>query len=187
MSSRHDPDQPPVATPATAPTVVRSGPGGLVDRLKDGPLPGLAWRTKLGLMRLVRPVTLGVRLIVLDGERVCLVRHGYRPGWFLPGGGVDRDETLEQAAIREAREEAAIAVEGGARFVGMYANFTPAQSDHVALFVAGEWRRIEGARASMEIAETGFFARDALPTGTTPATRRRLAEVLDGAPPTDHW
>jgi 8-oxo-dGTP pyrophosphatase MutT (NUDIX family) len=138
-------------------------------------------------MRLVRPVTLGVRLIVLDGERVCLVRHGYRPGWFLPGGGVDRDETLEQAAIREAREEAAIAVEGGARFVGMYANFTPAQSDHVALFVAGEWRRIEGARASMEIAETGFFARDALPAGTTPATRRRLAEVLDGAPPTDHW
>ena len=38
-----------------------------------------------------------------------------------------------------------------------------------------------------EIREQGFFAADALPPGTSDGTRRRIAEVLDGAPRSETW
>ena len=52
-------------------------------------------------------------LVEQDG-RVLLVRH-LRPGkydfWVAPGGGVQGDESLAQAAQREAREETGLDVE----------------------------------------------------------------------------
>ena len=48
-----------------------------------------------------------------DGERVLLLRRAIEPGygkWVFPGGFVDRGEVVEQAAIREAREETGLDV-----------------------------------------------------------------------------
>ena len=52
-----------------------------------------------------RPVRMGVRVAMIQNEKVWLVRHTYVPGWHMPGGGVKRGETLEAAARREAFEE----------------------------------------------------------------------------------
>lgn len=46
-----------------------------------------------------------------DPEKIVLIERKNEPhGWALPGGFVDYGETLEQAAIREAKEETSLDV-----------------------------------------------------------------------------
>jgi 8-oxo-dGTP pyrophosphatase MutT (NUDIX family) len=137
---------------------------------------------------LTRPMTLGVRAAVFDAQgRVFLVRHTYVPGWHFPGGGVESGETALDALMRELHEEGHIVLAGEPKLHGLYFNGAISRRDHVAFYVVRRFQQTSPRFSDREIAETGFFAREALPTGTTRATRARLAEVLDGAAPTQHW
>ena len=54
-----------------------------------------------------RPIV-GVGAVVLDGDRVLLVKRARAPlkgEWNLPGGAVELGETLESALVREVLEE----------------------------------------------------------------------------------
>ncbi|CAM5222959.1 ADP-ribose pyrophosphatase YjhB, NUDIX family OS=Bosea thiooxidans OX=53254 GN=SAMN05660750_00525 PE=4 SV=1 [Bosea thiooxidans] len=138
--------------------------------------------------RLVRGLTFGVRAAVLnERNEVFLVRHGYIPGWYLPGGGVEVGETMWDALERELAEEGNIAIKGPAILHGIFFNGRISRRDHVAVFVIRSFV-VEGVRQpDREIAETGFFPLDRLPEGTTPATRRRLDEIIAGKPAAAEW
>ena len=133
-----------------------------------------------------RPFRLGVRTIVLDDDdRVLLVRHSYRPGWHLPGGGVNKWETASDAAVREVLEEGGVAIAALEGPLGIYANFRIGYCDHVVLYAARQWR--PAATPSLEIAERRFFPLAACPDDTSKPTRRRLAEYRGEVPRDPHW
>jgi ADP-ribose pyrophosphatase YjhB (NUDIX family) len=55
----------------------------------------------------------GVGAIVLDGDRVVLVRRGAPPSvgrWSIPGGLIELGERLEDAVVREVEEECGLRV-----------------------------------------------------------------------------
>ena len=55
---------------------------------------------------------LAVRVVVFDDEKKVALLHAVTQEYYgLPGGGVDKDETLEQGAIRESKEEIGCTVE----------------------------------------------------------------------------
>lgn len=114
--------------------------------------------------RLRHPVTLGVRLLLVENEKILLVKHTYRPGWFLPGGRPDRGESLAQTARREAREEAGVKTEG-IELLGIVSHLPSWRSDHVAIFRANSFHR--RPCSSREIERVHMFSLDALPDDTS--------------------
>lgn len=141
----------------------------------------------LGALAL-RGMTLGVRGAAFDeAGRVCLVRHTYVAGWHLPGGGVEVGETAEEALARELREEGNVEATGRPRLLGIAFNTRSSRRDHVLVYEVRAFRSLGPKAADREIAEAGFFPLDALPEGTTEATRERLAEIREGRPVAPRW
>jgi 8-oxo-dGTP pyrophosphatase MutT (NUDIX family) len=130
--------------------------------------------------RLFKPVTLGARVILVRDGRVLLVRHSYMAGWFLPGGGVKRNEGFEAAALREAREEVGARIRS-LHLHGLYLNHFEDRVDHVAIFIATDfdWH----PKVTAEIAEARWCSPDDLPMGTAPRTIARIEEHRSGGGP----
>lgn len=138
--------------------------------------------------RAFRGMTLGVRILAIDAQgRVMLVRHGYAPGWHLPGGAVETGETAETAAARELLEETGVRADGRFDLFGLYFNPAFGGRDHVALFHATRFVIGPEPAPNREIRERGWFAPGAMPEDVTPATLRRLGEVAGQATPTGLW
>ncbi len=137
--------------------------------------------------RFRRSMTLGVRGIACDAQRrVGLVRHTYSPGWHFPGGGVEHGETALAALKREMDEEAGVAIAGAPALLGIFSNHANFKNDHILLYRVDPWTPCPPYENG-EIAERGFFSLDALPRGVTKGTRRRLAEIFEGAEISERW
>jgi 8-oxo-dGTP pyrophosphatase MutT (NUDIX family) len=131
-------------------------------------------------------MTLGARVVALRGDEVMLVKQSYTRGWILPGGGVERGETVLQAAIREVREEAGLIAQGPMQLHGIFANEAKFRGDHVACFIMRQFTQAEWV-PDFEISDARFFQVGALPDDTTEGSRRRIGEVFNGVPIAEQW
>lgn len=114
--------------------------------------------------------TEGAHVLVTDDEgRILVVRTTYLgPGWMLPGGRVERNETPHRAAVRETREETGLDVTAD-RLVLVDAH----RRGNVSFVFVG---RLVGGELSPqfgEIAEVGWLHRDEIA-----ATSWRLDRLL---------
>jgi len=102
-------------------------------------------------------------VILLPGDRVVLVERKYPPpGWALPGGFVEVGETMEAAAVREAKEETGLDVRL-VDLVGLYSD--PRRDPRRHTVTAVYLGRAEGEPAGGDdAAQARAFAWDALPS-----------------------
>jgi ADP-ribose pyrophosphatase YjhB (NUDIX family) len=158
---------------------VRFGPGGIPDWLEPmvrfcsrcgsqldfGPVEGEE-RDRLacpscGFIFYVNPRLVVTTLPITDRGEVMLIRRGIEPGfdmWAQPGGFLEIDETVREAAVRETLEETGLLVEPG-EIVGLYSRVTAA-----VVVIAFEARIVSGEPlVTRESLETRPFALDEIP------------------------
>ncbi len=146
----------------------------------------VAYRLIRGYWWIRRPVILGVRVLVIRDDRVLLLRHSYREGWFLPGGTPEAGESLAVTARREAREETGVKVDE-VKPLGIYSALDGPESDHVSVFTAEnqslgavqEGDRLE-TDGDSEVAEAGWFPVAQLPRATSNQTQWILRDWHHG-------
>lgn len=122
----------------------------------------------------------GVRVIVVDERRVLLVSHWYAPwAWTLPGGGVGKGESPEDAAMREVREETGLHVRSLGGEVGEYEG-TWGRYDLVAVYWTGDFDGSLALKPNLEIMARSWFDIDSLPDELSPSNRVRIEAYRDG-------
>ena len=114
-----------------------------------------------GFIFYVNPRLVVTTLPITERGEVMLIRRGITPGynkWAQPGGFLEIDETVLEAAIRETLEETGLQVEP-MRMVGLYSRVEAA-----VVVVAYEARIVGGEpMTTRESLETRPFAPDQIP------------------------
>lgn len=104
-----------------------------------------------------------VDIIIRQGDAVVLIARKNPPfGWALPGGFVDYGESLEAAAVREAREETGLELRELRQF-GAYSDPARDPRRHT-LSVVFTAVGVGTLQAGDDAADARFFPLDALPT-----------------------
>lgn len=149
------------------------------------PLNRIALVAKITAQALLAPVAYGACALIERDGKVLLVRHSYVAGWLLPGGGVARGESAEQAVIREMKEEIGLERCAPPEFFGLYSRKAGWATNVIVLY------RLRDAeftfKPNFEIREVQFVDPVSPPEGTPRAVATRLKEFVGLQPPSSFW
>jgi ADP-ribose pyrophosphatase YjhB (NUDIX family) len=114
-----------------------------------------------GHIAYVNPRLVVTTLPITESGELVLLRRGIEPGrgsWAQPGGFLEIDETVHQAAVRETREETGLLIEPG-EIIGLYTRLEAA-----VVTIAFEARVVGGtASPTPEALEIATFAPEDIP------------------------
>lgn len=114
-----------------------------------------------GHISYVNPRLVATTLPITEAGEVVLIRRGIEPAlgtWAQPGGFLEVDETVHEAAVRETLEETGLLVEPG-EIVGLYSRLEAA-----VVVLVYEAAIVGGTpTATPEATEVVAFAPDAIP------------------------
>jgi ADP-ribose pyrophosphatase YjhB (NUDIX family) len=114
-----------------------------------------------GFVAYVNPRLVVTTIPINDAGEVVLLRRGIEPGkgwWAQPGGFLEVDETVTEAAIRETLEETGLIVQPG-EIVGLYSRLEAA-----VVVIVFEARVLSGEyRLNAEALEIQAFRPEAIP------------------------
>jgi|GEM_PF-152253 len=148
------------------------------DQLADG--NRRSWISILAQTKLRTPLLGAVAVIFDEHGRVLLSERADGRGWNLPAGFVDAEESPEEGAVRETREETGLEVVTE-RLIGLYT--TNRRPRAVGPTVRGTLvthaflcRQVGGElRLTNEALQHGWFSPDALPS---PLASQRHADIV---------
>ena len=142
-----------------------------------------------GNLEFNNPIPVAGILVVREGK-VLLTRRAIQPRrgyWAFPGGFVERGETIEDAALRETREEVGLE----ARITGIVGSpYSMVEAGHVVIAFRGEADGMPAA--GDEVSEVAWFAPEDIPWSeiafhtTSDALRALITGGLDSAPAHPH-
>lgn len=138
--------------------------------------------------RIFKPITFGVRVILIKNNQILLVQHTYLPGWMLPGGTVKFEEDFKEAAQREIKEELNLEIKN-LRFFGIYKMNLEGKRDHIFVFICDELKNTSQLKIDKkEISDSNFFNLNKLPPQISPGHLRRIEEYKSKSYPNyNNW
>jgi ADP-ribose pyrophosphatase YjhB (NUDIX family) len=119
-----------------------------------------------------------VALVFIEREGgILLVKQDYGSQyWSLPGGKMEPGESIDQAAIREVKEETGLDIRLK-RVVGLYSK--PGEN---GLAICFEAEQVGGVlTADHEIVECGYFAPNSLPEPIRHHLKQRIEDYACGS------
>ncbi|MCC6471940.1 MAG: NUDIX hydrolase [Alphaproteobacteria bacterium] len=127
----------------------------------------------------------GIGVVVFRADQVLLIRRGKPPRlgqWSLPGGLQELGETVFQAAVREVREECAVAIEP-ISIIDIVDAITPDADGRVRFHytlveVLAEWRAGAPVAGDDAMDAAWFDPRDVGSLGMWEQTTRIIAKGL---------
>ena len=134
---------------------------------------------------ILSPASFGVVALLEQGDKIVLVRHSYKAGWYLPGGGAKRGELPEETLLRELREEVGLIRSAAPQLYGLYARSIWPVNNVIGLYRV---RDAEFAfKPNLEVREIMLADPASPPPGTAHGARRRLTELAGQVPRSPHW
>jgi 8-oxo-dGTP pyrophosphatase MutT (NUDIX family) len=137
------------------------------------------------ILSLLQQRTIGARILLINDNKILLVKHTYQEGWYTIGGCVEHGESPLNAIHRELKEEVGVTLKNPPTLFSIYYSRQEKRDDYVVLYMASDYTQED--IYSNEILDKQWFDLDDLPADITPATKRRIGECRGHKTISDIW